>query len=284
MNSFTRSSTSFAVPSISDLNGYTIRHDCFPTNSSYMPADQDEFGFDPPPQKTLYPKMVIYGPPEDSIDSPLGGSSGFERENDRKQQCPEQTYYMDKVISQSLTSNAVARYGEVTPTRTNSSGSVDSVSHSDKFFPISGSECCRKPKQAKRPEPTATTTSRRKRKNIRKAAANAKSTVEDSKRKVSLEKNRLAAAKCRVNKREKTEQLQRSCHDKAVYNKFLKNEFLRMKEEIQQLNVIILAHSDCEGCKSPEEIQQHLLELGTEYLTRQIPPKWSSLQWGASRI
>ena len=48
---------------------------------------------------------------------------------------------------------------------------------------------------------------------------------------------------------------------------------MRMKEEIQQLNVTLLAHSDCEGCNFPEEIQQHLLELGTEYLPRQIPLK-----------
>ena len=265
MNSFTRCGTSLAVPSISDLDGYIIRPYSFPTNSSYEPADQDEFGFDPPPQKTLYPKMFTHGPPED-IDSLLGGRPGFELENDREQQCLEQTYDMDKVTPQSLTSNAIAP-------KTNPSGSVESVSHSNEFFPISSSECCRTSKQTKRPEPIATTTPRRKRKNTRKAAANAKSTVEDSKRKVSLEKNRLAAAKCRVNKVEKTEQLQRNCHDKAVYNKFLKNELLRMNEEIQQLNVILLAHSDCEGCKSPEEIQQYLLELGTEYLTRQTPPK-----------
>ena len=58
----------------------------------------------------------------------------FELEIGHKEQCLERTYYMNKVTSQSLTSNAVARYGEVTPPRTNSSGSVDSVSHSHKLF------------------------------------------------------------------------------------------------------------------------------------------------------
>ena len=40
--------------------------------------------------------------------------------------------------------------------------------------------------------------------------------VEDEKRKTSLEKNRLAAAKCRVNKKEGIEALQRDSHDKAI--------------------------------------------------------------------
>jgi hypothetical protein len=83
-------------------------------------------------------------------------------------------------------------------------------------------------------------------------------------------KHRLAAAKCRVNRKEKTEQLQRDSHDRAVENAYLKGEVIRMKEEIQQLNVILLAHASCEGCKSPEEIQKLLQEPTAEYLPHQI--------------
>jgi hypothetical protein len=81
MNSFSPSRPSSALPSISDLDCYTIWDYNFTAKSSYMPADQDEFGFDPPSQKTFYPKMDTYKSHEDSIDSPLGSWPGFERED-----------------------------------------------------------------------------------------------------------------------------------------------------------------------------------------------------------
>ena len=69
------------------------------------------------------------------------------------------------------------------------------------------------------------------------AGKNANSTVgKDSKRKASLEMNRPAAAKRRINKKEKTEMLQRDSHDKAVHNAFPKDQVMRMQEEIQQIN------------------------------------------------
>ncbi len=92
---------------------------------------------------------------------------------------------------------------------------------------------------------------------------------EDSKRKQSLEKNRVAAAKCRVNKKEKTERLQRDSHDKAVENAYLKEQIMRMKDEVQQMNAIVVAHANCEGCKSPEEIQAHLTALGNDFYNQQ---------------
>jgi len=91
-----------------------------------------------------------------------------------------------------------------------------------------------------------------------------------TKRKASLEKNRLAAAKCRINKKEKTEQLQRDSHDKAVHNAFLKDQIMHMKEEIQQMNAMLLAHANCKGCKSPDEIQSHLSQLSNEFLAGQM--------------
>ena len=69
------------------------------------------------------------------------------------------------------------------------------------------------------------------------AGKNANSTVgKDSKRKASLEMSRPAAAKRRINKKEKTEMLQRDSHDKAVHNAFPKDQVMRMQEEIQQIN------------------------------------------------
>jgi hypothetical protein len=273
MNSFSQSRPYSALPSISDLDGYTIWGYNFTANSSYMPADKDEFGFDPPSQKTHYPKVDTYRSADDSVDSPLGSWPGFEREDDHKQRSSlDQAYHMDKAISQSLpnTATAVARFGQVTPPRTNSSGSVDSVDQSEDISPRAAKGRRRKSKQAKELHPPAPTASGRKRKNTCKSAANAKSNSKDTKRKASLEKNKLAAAKCRVNKKEKIEILQRDSREKAVHNAFLKNEVMRMKEEIQQLNAILLAHTHCDGCKSPKEIQKHLRELGAEYLPHQI--------------
>jgi len=93
---------------------------------------------------------------------------------------------------------------------------------------------------------------------------------EDDRRKQSLEKNRVAAAKCRVNKKEKTERLQRDSHDKAVENAYLKDQVMRMKEEVQQMNAILVAHANCDGCRSPDEIQAHLNELGNEFFNQHL--------------
>lgn len=86
---------------------------------------------------------------------------------------------------------------------------------------------------------------------------------------MSLEKNRLAAAKCRVNKKERTDQLQRDSHDKAVENSFLKQTILQMKEEVQQLQTILISHSSSDRCKDPESIHVTLGAAGSENLSTQ---------------
>jgi len=50
------------------------------------------------------------------------------------------------------------------------------------------------------------------------------------------------------------DQLQLDSHDKAVQNVYLKDQVLRTKVEIRQVNALSLAHANCGGCKSPEEI------------------------------
>lgn len=266
------SAPSSAVPSISDLDGYTLRDYQFPMSSSYAPAEQDEFGFDPP-SKQSHKIEQTYTPPD------LNGWPGFEREEDkeRMKQGIEPAYEIDKLISQTLpnATNAISRYGQVTPPRTNSATSADSIlmhPKEESSSPrTSTSDRRKKAKQQPKQEPVSNTVGR-KRKNARKSVASVEevSTPEDAKRKASLEKNRLAAAKCRINKKEKTEQLQRDSHDKAVHNAFLKDQIMRMKEEIQQMNAILLSHANCEGCKSPEEIQKHLNHLGGEFLSQQM--------------
>lgn len=276
IGAFSTSAHSSAAPSVTDLDGYTLRDNLF---NSYGPPEDDEFGFDPPEQKPTYPKLEhTYSPPEPN-DLSLGGWPGFEREEDLKQ--PQHAYEIDKLISQNLpnASNAISRYGQVTPPRTNSTDSglgtdPSSASASPKSTAAPERRKRTSKVQVKDPAPaTATTSSGRKRKTTRKAALNVEQapSPDDAKRKASLEKNRLAAAKCRVNKKEKTEQLQRDSHDKAVHNAFLKDQVMHMKEEIQQMNAILLAHANCKGCKAPDEIQKHLSHLSNDFLTNQMP-------------
>lgn len=276
MDSFARSGHSSGVPSISDLDGYTLRDYHFPSNGSYLQAEPDEFGFDPPEGKTFLSKFEQTCSPENSSSaSPLGDWPGFERaEDQRHKMALEPGFPQDTVIAQNLSNkpSVLARYGQVTPPRTDSAGSMQTGDESQSPSVKGNDRPRRKTKSIKESNPPTTTQSGRKRKNSRKAAANADSnnSSEDTKRKASLEKNRVAAAKCRVNKKEKTEQLQRDSHDKAVHNAYLKGEVMRMREEVQQLNAVLLAHADCEGCRSPEEIQKHLQELSAEYLPHQI--------------
>ncbi|ETI20865.1 hypothetical protein G647_07208 [Cladophialophora carrionii CBS 160.54] len=45
---------------------------------------------------------------------------------------------------------------------------------------------------------------------------------------------------------------------------------MRLKDEIQQMNAILVAHANCDGCKSPEEIQAHVTALGNEFFSQQL--------------
>ena len=272
MNSYSQSGPSSGVPSISDLDGYTIRDFNFPGSNSYLPADQDEFGFDPPEERGAFGKLQQHLSPADSTASPLSEWPEFERDQDNKQRDTfDSTRHLDRLLADSLPSytTAVSRHGQVTPPRTDSSGSVEPIKHESQSPTSKGSERPRRKTKATKDtdQPTASASARKK-KNTKKAAANveANDNVDDSKRKASLEKNRLAAAKCRINKKDKTEQLQQDSHDKAIHNAYLRNEIARMSEEVRRLNSVLLAHAGCEGCKSPGEIQNHLQELGAEFL------------------
>jgi hypothetical protein len=277
------SGTSSAVDSISDLDGYTITDYNFPASNNFGTLQEDDFGFDPPQLKpSSQSNYQVYSPPDD-LSMPEW--PGFEHDEDLKQsnegRLDLDAYEIDKYINASLpdVNTAVARFGQMTPPRSNSTASTDSKSE-DKLSPKSGPPERRKRSktQTKEAETTATSTTTtatpgRKRKSSKKSLSTASDKddrVEEQKRKQSLEKNRLAAAKCRINKKEKTEQLQRDSHEKAIQNAYLKDQVMRMKDEIQQMNALILAHANCEGCKSPQGIQTHLNNLGNDFFTQQM--------------
>ena len=268
MTSLNQSVSSSAAPSISDLDGFTLGRDYnYPMTNSYMAVDQDEFGFDPPAQKASYTKFnQTYSPPE------MGDWPGFEAQEDTKEtkQGMPGHYQIDRMIAQTLpnATTAISRFGQVTPPRTNSTSSEDNVKAEE--TPRASGRKRTKTQPADSAAPKATPG--RKRKTSKKSAANAEQgkSPEDTKRKASLEKNRVAAAKCRINKKEKTEQLQRDSHEKGLHNAFLRDQVMRMRTEVQQMHSILLAHANCEGCKSPDEIQKHLANLGQEYMANQM--------------
>jgi hypothetical protein len=275
ITSFPHSGPSSTVASVSDLDGFTIGRDSF--LNAYNPNEHDEFGFDPPEEKlsNLSRFDQAYSPPEQNDNL----WPGFEREEDLKHPLQSE---LDK-YSRALpgTNNSISRFGQVTPPRTNStdsSGSVadtaaNSASASPKSTAPERNRRRAKPQTKDSETSVSTTSSGRKRKSTRKATASVEqhSGPDDTKRKASLEKNRLAAAKCRINKKEKTEQLQRDSHDKAVHNAFLKDQVMQIKEEIQQINAMLLTHANCKGCKNPDEIQKHLSQLSADFMTSHVP-------------
>ncbi|KIY01700.1 uncharacterized protein Z520_01838 [Fonsecaea multimorphosa CBS 102226] len=275
---------SSATPSISDLDGYTFRDYQFPASSTFAPVqlEDDEFGFDPPQKPLTTNDYQVYSPPD---DYPMSQWPEFDRDDDLKVSTENplnvDNYEMDKFITSVLPnpSTAIARYGQMTPPRSNSTASTDSKE--EKLSPKSQPLEPQPRKRGKgRPKATetasspskTTTTAGRKRKATRKSSTTIEQgdSAEEQKRKQSLEKNRLAAAKCRINKKEKTERLQRDSQEKAIENAYLKDQIMRMKDEIQQMNAILVAHGNCEGCKSPEEIQAHLNALGNDFFSQQL--------------
>ncbi|RMZ89454.1 hypothetical protein DV736_g3318, partial [Chaetothyriales sp. CBS 134916] len=253
--------------SISDLDGFTVGRDNFLPMTAYASTDLDDFGFDPPSEKPASVKNEqLYNPTD------LGSWPGFVGDDNVKElSLPVQSYEIDRMIVQSLpnATTAISRYGQVTPTRTNSTTSDDNIKNESTRRASARKKKPNQPADTDAPVPKPPG---RKRKNVKKnaAASNQGDSPEEAKRKASLEKNRLAAAKCRINKKEKTEQLQRDSHEKGLHNAFLKEQVMRMKTEVQHLQAILLAHANCDGCKSPEEIQEHLATLGQEYVANHM--------------
>jgi len=86
-----------------------------------------------------------------------------------------------------------------------------------------------------------------------------------------LEKNRVAAAKCRINKKEKTEQLQRDSHVKAKENAELRGLVETMESELHTLTAYLSAHSKCADCRNPEQLQEALQIIQDQEIRKRFP-------------
>ena len=73
---------------------------------------------------------------------------------------------------------------------------------------------------------------------------------------MSLNKNKLAAAKCRVNKNIQNNKVRESAHAIVAVNTSLKQEVLDKMEEIQALHTEILCHIVEVGCRDPQELSE----------------------------
>ena len=85
---------------------------------------------------------------------------------------------------------------------------------------------------------------------------------ESEKRRISLEKNRRAAAKCREKKRSEIHQLKEVSRATTAENSFLKLQTTQMQEEILNLRSKLLTHMSRHGCRRPEEVRMVLDEDG----------------------
>jgi hypothetical protein len=264
--------------SISDLNWLNVRTGTFPV-TAYGSANHDDFGFDPPqPKCGVHSSYSTYSPaadlpPFDWTKSDHGDSSNFSIETEIK---PD-AYEIDKLSPSTLVGGymAISRHGQMTPPRSNSPASSlfgPQEQLSPELLPVVRKR--RKVQRRKNPSPSAKITRSRfdrKQNSTRKAVGEERAhSVVNGKKKQSLEKNRLAAAKCRINKKERMEKLRRDSHDKAIENTYLKSQMMWLRHKIHMMKIALMAHTGCEGCKSPQDVQTHHIIIDNESATRQL--------------
>jgi hypothetical protein len=98
----------------------------------------------------------------------------------------------------------------------------------------------------------------------------------DKRRQLSLEKNRLAASKCRIKKKEENKQMLQDSQTKAKENQVLRNLVGTMKIELHKLTNFLSVHADTSTCQKPTELKEALRILHEANLSK----RFSSLNYG----
>jgi hypothetical protein len=270
---------------VADLDGWSFR----PETRSYAPpqsyyiqnnsssiTNNNDFGFDPPATSSHSTPSI------DNHSSPLSAAGVDKLPNwsglstDLRGASFQRKYDEPSMLEQlPYAASAVSRHGQITPPRSNSAmssansrASVEQESQPARRKRNTKIEI--KTEESPKPEAATTTRKRKAGRKSTKAPTQPNKTPEDDKRKKSLEKNRLAAAKCRINKKEKTDQLQQDSHNKAVENTFLKQTVMQMREEVQQLQTILMSHSSSDHCRNPESIHDALGAAASDNFTSQM--------------
>ena len=265
---------------VADLDGWSFEPEMrsyAPPLNSYMQnvnSNSDDFGFDPPTSATSIPSIESHYTPK-SIESIERLPHWAGLHTDPRRASLQGKFDEPSTIKQRpYAASAVALHGQLTPPRSNSATSNVSLQASieEESLPSRRKRNTKVEVKTEDSPKTDAPASTRKRKASRKSTSATQPTrdPEDDKRKTSLEKNRLAAAKCRVNKKEKTDQLQRDSHDKAVENTFLRQTIMQMKEEVQQLQTMLMSHSSSDHCKNPQSIHEALSAAGPDTFADQM--------------
>lgn len=164
------------------------------------------------------------------------------------------------------TAATVSLYGQVTPPRSNSATSEPSKNGRDPASAASEQFTAKRRRGKLQGKSPLTPPEENNNPKQRKAGSRRRTSIaqlhtdhpEDEKRKASLEKNRVAAAKCRINKKEKTEQLQRDSHTKAQENGQLRGLVETMEAERNTLAAYLGAHASCADCRNPQQLKEAL--------------------------
>jgi hypothetical protein len=83
----------------------------------------------------------------------------------------------------------------------------------------------------------------------------------DKRKEVSLEKNRVAAAKCRIKKKEKDEQMLQDARAKVRENKELHDMVREMEVEMSTLTTFLAAHLDSSNCNKANQSKETLWQF-----------------------
>jgi hypothetical protein len=242
----------------------------------YSAPALDDFGFDPP---TLKPPDLNISIPDSSptLDNILPSSWRGFLQDDAVSLVISQSvvggtpYKIDNLTVQALptTSTALSRSGLISPPESNPASSPKNNGkglHYKHKRPKKRRRSLVKSEQAGSDLASASqsSTSGRMRKSIRKTSPKAPDSSgradppKDIKRARLLEMNRLAAAKCRINKKQKVDQLKQDSRGKAIQNACLKDQVMHMKKEVQQIKALLYNHANYGFCGSPEGIRETL--------------------------
>lgn len=247
-------------------------------------ADDSEFGFDPPAAAVSFPKFLPTskkytvsnaGPQrEEKTVDPRDVGNAISQEN----QMPTWTAANESSPQPSSThsplgtTSAVFRYGQATP---HGSDTLSPGKALKDVEPIPGKVASSRKDctiqtgggspfflSLASPSRLSLLSSSEAKHHTRKATTcrkKQKSHTEDEKRRRSLEKNKLAAAHCRIKRRQKEDSLQERSRELLAKNIILKGNISNMLDDVRQLQSILKSHLTSGDCSVPANIAEALI-------------------------
>lgn len=230
---------------------------------------RDEFGFDPPTSQLENPTYELpINHALISLKPTRHSHRGEEHSSIQNIRTPASNNvgctWFDSLPEPS---SRVLRYGQITPPRSDSAGSAQSLKTSEEgVWKVPMSHKMRKKADAEtmtRATSDHFTTPRTRHRSTKPTTSFAcpATSPNKEKREISLEKNKVAAAKCRIKNKQRVAKLQKQSQELTTTNTVLKQTIKEMMVDIQQLQLIWASHMTNAGCQMPEEIPQTLNRL-----------------------